>query len=437
MDDQDDFDVTALGHAHAHLADHLHGGPPPGMDHRTTRVLWWAVGVCAVATVVAIALLWPSGGSDFEDPLLLEADVSAATVVAVEVAPCSYDPSAECDVVSFELDDGRRAGEIGIIEQGFGLDQTLSVGDGIKVTSFDTEAGDAVYSFYDFDRDGTMIWLLVIFVAAVLLLGRWRGLGALAGLGVSLGIIVVFTLPAVLDGAGAVWVALATAAAIAFFALFLAHGFEVSTAVAMLSTFASLVVTALLAWFFVGATNLTGLADESSIMLGGLSSGIDPRGILLAGVVIGALGVLDDVTVTQVSAVWELKRARPDLTMRQLAEPALRIGRDHISSTVNTLFLAYAGAALPLLLLFTEAGQGFGDVATREIVATEVVRALVGSIGLVASVPISTYLAAYVVSGSAPEGTRGRPSAVTPTDDTAAPAVGQDEQESSPTDVRN
>jgi uncharacterized membrane protein len=115
--------------------------------------------------------------------------------------------------------------------------------------------------------------------------------------------------------------------------------------------------------------------------------------------VIGSLGVLDDVTVTQVSAVWQLKAVQPELTTAELMKPALRIGRDHISSTVNTLFLAYAGTSLPLLLLFVEANQGFTNVVTREIVATEVVRTLVGSIGLVASVPISTWLAAMVVSG--------------------------------------
>ena len=186
---------------------------------------------------------------------------------------------------------------------------------------------------------------------------------------------------------------------IAFAALFLAHGFEIATAVALLSTFGSLVITAVLARIFVGLTSLPGLTDDSSVLLGGLDNSIDPRGILLAGIVIGALGVLDDVTVTQVSAVWELKRARPEMTTVEIMRPALRIGRDHISSTVNTLFLAYAGAALPLLLLFTEAGQGITGVLTREVVATEIVRALVGSVGLVASVPLSTWLAAVVVSG--------------------------------------
>jgi uncharacterized membrane protein len=221
--------------------------------------------------------------------------------------------------------------------------------------------------------------------------------GALAGLVASLIVIILFVLPAVLDGTNAVLVALVAAGAIAFLALFLAHGVQLATATALLSSIASLAITAILAWIFIGFTKLTGLANESIGFLGALGTDINPEGLLLAGVVIGSLGVLDDVTVTQVSAVWELKRAQPDADAADLYRRAVRIGRDHISSTVNTLFLAYAGAALPLLLLFQEAGQSVSAVATREVVAVEVVRALVGSIGLVASVPISTALAAVAV----------------------------------------
>ena len=166
---------------------------------------------------------------------------------------------------------------------------------------------------------------------------------------------------------------------------------------ALLSSIASLALTALLAWVFVYFSNLTGLANESIGFLGALGTDINPEGLLLAGIVIGSLGVLDDVTVTQVSAVWELKQARPDADTADLYRRAVRIGRYHISSTVNTLFMAYAGAALPFLLLFQEAGQSITSVATREEEAVEDVRALVGSIGLVASVPISTALAATVV----------------------------------------
>ncbi len=243
------------------------------------------------------------------------------------------------------MGDGPFVGDIGSIEEAT-ADGFLEEGEAILVTWFTVGDGDVAFAFYDYRRGGSMIWLLALFVASVLVLGRWRGLGAIAGLAFSMLIIVVFTLPAILDGSNALVVALATASAIAFAALFLAHGFELATTVALVSTFSSLAITAVLAWVFVGATRLTGLSDETSVMLGGLADGIDARGILLAGIVIGALGVLDDVTVTQVAAVWELKRARPELSLSELVRPALRIGRDHISSTVNTLFLAYAGAAL-------------------------------------------------------------------------------------------
>jgi uncharacterized membrane protein len=394
---------STAGHHHHHGGG---DGSPPSPHPMAGRLLWTASAVCAAITIVAVIALWPGDSDGFEDPLLLSGDPVSAQVLSVEETGCVYDPAVTCKLISFEVEDGAYAGQIGTIEHG--ESSSIARGDTIKVDGFETESGDVQFSFYDYERTDPMLVLLALFVGAVLLLGRWRGLGALAGLAFSLLVIVQFTLPAILDGRDAVIVALTSASLIAFAALFLAHGFELSTTVALLSTFASLVLTALLAAIFVGATHLTGLTDDSSFLLGGLAEGIDPKGILLAGIVIGALGVLDDVTVTQVSTVWELKRLQPELTTRDLVRPSLRIGRDHISSTVNTLFLAYAGATLPLLLLFTQAQQGFGDIATREVVATEVVRAVVGSIGLIASVPIATWLAAAVVSRPDPISLRAR-----------------------------
>jgi uncharacterized membrane protein len=162
------------------------------------------------------------------------------------------------------------------------------------------------------------------------------------------------------------------------------------------------VLIAALAAMFVRTTHLTGLSDESAQVLRVTATAIDPRGLLIAGTVIGALGVLDDITVTQVSAVVELHDVSPGLGPAALYRRAMRIGRDHIASTVNTLVLAYVGASLPLLLFFTQAGQSIGRVSTREIVAEEVVRTLVGSIGLVLAVPITTALAAYALHTGAP-----------------------------------
>lgn len=369
---------------------------------RVTRWLWWVIGVWGLATVVGIVALWPSGDHRAQD-LSGGAERVEATVSAVVVQPCTgTDESQEisCRQITFDVTSGTIRGTPAVME--FGVSQSSAkvpdVGDDVYLDVVSDGSGGVFYSFVDYRRTGSLLFLVVIFVGAVLLLGRWRGLGALVGLAISLVVLIWFMLPALLDGANPVLVAVVAASVIAFVSLYLAHGFGPATNVALLSTLLSLALTGLLAWLFVHATTLTGLSDESSLFLESLGVDIDPRGLLLAGVVIGSLGVLDDVTVTQVSAVGELRRLQPAATVSELYRAAVRIGRDHISSTVNTLVLAYAGAALPLLLLFTEVGNSVTDTATREQVAVEIVRTLVGSIGLVASVPISTALAAVVLT---------------------------------------
>jgi len=209
-----------------------------------------------------------------------------------------------------------------------------------------------------------------------------------------------FMLPAILSGKNPVAVAVVGAAAIMFVALYLAHGINARTTTAVLGTVGALFLTGVLAWIFVTGTHLTGMATEESGLLAASLSGVSLKGLLLGGIVIGSLGVLDDVTVTQASAVWELHRANPSYGFQRLYAAGLRIGRDHIASTVNTLVMAYAGASLPLLVLFTLSSRRLGDVLTSELVAQEIVRTLVGSIGLVAAVPITTALAAFVVDRS-------------------------------------
>jgi uncharacterized membrane protein len=179
--------------------------------------------------------------------------------------------------------------------------------------------------------------------------------------------------------------------------LYLAHGFSMKTSVALIGTVLSLALTGLLGYAFTYVGSFVGLADENVSIIGGVTEDIDPQGLLLAGLVIGALGVLDDVTVSQASTVWELARANPHVGRRQLVGAGLRVGRDHVAATVNTLVLAYAGASLPLLLLFTVADRPVVDIVTMEVVAQEIVRALVGSIGIVAAVPLTTVLAALTV----------------------------------------
>ncbi len=252
------------------------------------------------------------------------------------------------------------------------------------------------YQFADFQRRPILLLVAIGFAIAVVALGRWRGLAALLGLALSLVVILAFVVPAILDGRSPVWVAAVGAAGIAFVALYLAHGWGDKTTVALLGMLGALVTTAILSSAVVGLANLSGLvSDESGLLT--FFEGIDVRGLVLAGIVLGVAGALDDVTVTQASAVWELKAANPELSAPELWHRGLRIGRDHIASTVNTLLLAYAGAALPLLVLFVLSSQSLGDIANSEVVAIEIIRTLVGSIGLVAAVPLTTWLAARTV----------------------------------------
>ncbi len=187
--------------------------------------------------------------------------------------------------------------------------------------------------------------------------------------------------------------------AIAIASLYLAHGFTALTHVALLGATGALAITVALSAIMTNVARFSGLAGEESLYLT-VFGGIDVAGLLLAGIVLGAL---DDVTVTQASTVWELRRANPSLSVGELMAGGMRVGRDHIASTVNTLLLAYAGASIPLLLLFALSQQSLRVVANSEVVAVEIVRTLVGSIGLVAAVPITTWMAAKTVVGIVPE----------------------------------
>jgi hypothetical protein len=253
----------------------------------------------------------------------------------------------------------------------------FAVGDQVVLSWSGGDADDpGSYQVVDFQRSGSLWWLAGLFAAAVLALGRWRGLAALVALGLSFVVLLMFVLPAILAGHNPLWVAVVGACLIMFVVLYLTHGPSARTSTAVLGTLVSLLLIGGLSAAFTALARLTGLDDTTSALIGALGTGgssIDARGLLLAGVVIGALGVLDDVTVTQTSAVWELHGANPALGAHGLFTAAMRIGRDHVSSAVNTLVLAYAGASLPLMLIFSVSGRSLGDVVTTQEVATEVV----------------------------------------------------------------
>ncbi len=393
-----------MGTGHSHAFGEAAERPAAPRAH---RILLLALTPFLLATVIGLVVLWPEarlpGSSAFD--LGFDADLFDGTVRTERLAPCAAtapDAGIECRVYDIEMQDGPDAGEVIVLElQDSPTSVRFDPGDRIvlaRATQPDVPE-DLRYTFADFQRKRPLLLLAALFVGAVVALGRWHGLRALGGLVVSLAILVKFVLPSILDGNNAVAVALVGASVIMLASLYMAHGFTDRTTTAVLGTLLSLGLTGGLAVLFIRITELTGLADEDARILQLSSQQLDLKGLILGGIIIGTLGVLDDVTVTQVSAVWELHQANPTMGIRRLYAAALRIGRDHIASTVNTLVLAYAGASLPLLILFVEVRRSLGDVLTGETVATEVVRTLVGSIGLVASVPITTFLAAAVIAG--------------------------------------
>lgn len=356
-----------------------------------------------LCTVIAMVALWPDG--DAAPPRGFDPNVeyAAATVVDLDVGPCfGFDESAgiNCDLVGFTIEDGPRAGaywQTEYSEGNVGLPD-FAVGDEVVLVR-QPEVPDERFEFYfvDYERKSQLWVLVALFAVAIIALGGVVGVRALVSLVGSLAILIVFTLPSILEGNNPVIVALVGSSAVAIIALYLTHGFNHLTTVALLGSFVSLAITGLLAWFFIGFTNITGLQDENTVAFQVGSNAVNLQGLLLAGVVIGTLGVLDDVTVTQASAVSEIHNANPEHGFRRVYGSALKIGRAHIASTVNTLVLAYAGASLPLLLLFTQAQQPLSQIINAEIVSVEIVRTLVGSIGLVAAIPVTTALATFVV----------------------------------------
>lgn len=382
---------------HSHNHSHSSERVPP----RTRRLLIAATAPLAVLTLIGFFLLRPADLPDLSGAVQLPTNLVDGTVIRTFPSACPGldEESLDCRNAQVRLTEGPNEGEIVSFEvSDYSSIRTIEAGDKIVLSYTPDAPEEFAYDFADMQRNTPMLVLAGIFAVAVIGLGRLKGLTALIGFMISLGIIAQFVLPSILSGHHPLAVAIVGSAGIMFIALYLSHGFNARTTTAVLGTLASLSITGALAYIFVEVTSLTGFASEEAIFIRVASDAINVQGLLLGGIIIGSLGVLDDVTITQSSAVWELHLANPSLGRFDLYRAAIRIGRDHIASTVNTLVLAYAGAALPLLILFTISGTRLDDVLTGEIVAEEVVRTLVGSIGLVASVPITTALCALVVS---------------------------------------
>lgn len=367
---------------------------------RPPRALSLPAGLLAAATVLGLVLLWPGAPQDRAAPRSVPAPTLAGHVVASRDEACGSGSAQRCRTVSVQVaGSGRRAPaeiRLGPVE----LAPRVEPGDAVRlraVADIDGVAAPEPYTLVAVDRSSSLLWLALAFAALILLLARWRGLLALAGFALSLGLITSFLVPSMLDGNDPVLVALVGSLAVMWVTLVLTYGPGAQTMAAALGIAASLGLAAVLARTWVALARLDGRSSE---LAGALTQGgtVSLEGIVLAGMVIGALGVLADTGVTQASAVIALRRANPALGARAVYRAAFAIGRDHLTATVHTLVLAYVGASLPLILVLSSTRTAVGDALDTQDIAEPVVATLVGSIALLASVPLTTGLAALAAA---------------------------------------
>ncbi len=364
------------------------------------------LGLALLVALGSLVLLWPTGqGREAAIAAAESVGIATqrldATIIESVNAECSYstpeNPQA-CRLLNLAIDDGPDAGsEIALPEINLEIERGLpqfEAGDGVLLGYIPSTG---TYYYEDQQRSGSLLALGALFIVIVVAFGRLRGLLALISMAVTVAVFVGFIAPSVLDGNDPVLVALTAAALIAFVSFFLTHGLSPTTAMALAGTLSALALTFVLSWTFFELASFTGFGSSEALVLPFLAADLQMSSLLLGGAIIGALGALDDVTITQVATVAELRRQNSTLPSSRLIRSGLSVGRDHIAATVNTLLLAYAGASLPLLLLFAASEQTLGTVANSEVVAVEIVRTLCGSIGLIAAVPLTTALAAAVL----------------------------------------
>ena len=368
--------------------------------------------VLALGTVLSAVFTWPTGDR-------LDTSQGAVFVHGVvrATAPTGCG-SVQCANVTIELLDGPEAGTTTdlVFPPGRASDPGLTPGLHVRLARGDGGGTAPVsYEYDDIERGQSLLILALVFAVLVALVARWRGLAALIGLAVTFAVLVEYLLPKLLDGGSPTLTAMTAAGAIVFVAVPLAHGRGVKSAIAILGTLLGTALCAAFATVGVGVAHLTGLSTDEVPTLIALGSPTTVQGLVLCGAIVGSIGVLNDVTITQASAVVELAAAAPEASRASLIAAGMRVGKDHIASTVYTLALAYAGSALPILLLLTSSGRAGVDAFTSDIVAGEIIRSLAGGVGLVLAVPVTTVLAAACI--------RRRPAvqaAASPDDDAAA-----------------
>ena len=393
-------------------AGHSHGAPP---DIRLSRAATIAstvlLALVAVATVIGVVLLWPGERAVLAQPApgatASVAPIESGRVLGIVACPGVEDVLEEttsiqhaCQEATVELTSGPMSGQSVVVELiGVSAASGLVPGDKVHVTDVGGPEGRA-WALVVIDRLMPLLWFTLAFVVVVIAVAGWKGVRGLLGLVVSGAIFFGFMLPALATGRPPVAVALIGGAAIMFAVLYLAHGISMRTTSAFVGTLISLLITAALGGLGVWAARLSGLSTDENIALAGQTEGLSFTALLTCSLVIAGLGVLNDTTITQSSAVLELRAAGPHLSRWELFASGMRIGRDHIASTIYTIVFAYAGAALSTLVLLALYEQPLGLLLSTEQFAEEIVRTLGSGIGLVLSVPLTTAVAALTVAGA-------------------------------------
>jgi uncharacterized membrane protein len=275
--------------------------------------------------------------------------------------------------------------------------QPVEVGTRVWVRSLSDQNGEAIFAIHDIARTRPLMILLGLFIALVLVFGRMQGFRSLISLAASFSVLFLILVPLLVRGYPPIMTSIIVAVAILFFAIFLTHGFKKQSAIAFSGTVLAITCTGIFAWIATRMTYLSGFAEHEAVYLNFNTGGtLDFTSLFLAGVLIGTLGVLDDIAITQVAVVRELYAlAKKDTPLIRIYEGAIRVGKEHVSALVNTLVLAYAGVALPAILFFSTTGEPFAMIVNQEVFAAEIVRTIVGSFGLILTVPITTGLAVW------------------------------------------
>ena len=362
--------------------------------------------LCIVALTIVTQLLWtrPTEGLPrdraADDTQTVEARVVRVIETGkVEIAPGLTQPFQRLEL---EIVSGPLRGERAQVEHGatdLSSEESLfRKDDHVLVTVAARAEGGYAFMITDVVRTGALALLGAIFLGFTVLVSGWKGLRALVGLAVSFVVLLCFVLPQILAGRNPVLVSVIGSFGLLAVTLYLTQGWALKTHAALLGVCITLILTGALAAFAVNLSRLSGFGSEDAMFLQTAGASVNLRGLLLAGIIVGTLGVLDDVIVGQASAVMELAKANPAWDWRELYLRAMNIGQDHIAATVNTLVLAYVGAAMPMFLLFQLYPEPWTQTLNREIVAEEIVRTLVGSLGLIAAVPITTFIASVLRS---------------------------------------